>query len=113
MITKLADILPGSLETLHFAHSTGRIGILAKALQTLLNIQQQRLPMLREITVEANLAVFLLMSSSNTLQDLATCFNIYLRIIDTSRPENMRNAIGKTISYYGQAGLTVRIPPIW
>ncbi|KAI4225659.1 MAG: hypothetical protein L6R36_003739 [Xanthoria steineri] len=52
-VPNLGRILPKSLETLHFSHTRGRIGILTHALQKMLSVQQKDLPNLREITLEA------------------------------------------------------------
>ncbi|KAL8722270.1 MAG: hypothetical protein Q9225_001217 [Loekoesia sp. 1 TL-2023] len=78
----LAKILPESLEIILFVETNGRIGILARALEKLLQVKETCLPELREIAFEAKLTGNKNTPSLKNLEDLAASSEITLRMID-------------------------------
>ena len=88
-VPNLGRILPKSLETLHFSHTQGRIGILTHALQKMLSVQQKHLPNLREITLEAYQAGIDQTPSLGRLQDSAASAEIQLRVISMADEERL------------------------
>ena len=78
----LADILPQSVESIYISRSTGRLTMLAKALENLLMVKAACVPRLRTITFEAFLTGNV--PSFSKLYELAAAVEVEIHPIDES-----------------------------
>lgn len=78
----LAHFLPQSLETIYISHTNGRLGMLVRALEHLLQVKWSCVPRLREIAIEAFLTGNDQAPSLSKLSELAEATGVELRTID-------------------------------
>ncbi|KAL8924379.1 MAG: hypothetical protein Q9172_002726 [Xanthocarpia lactea] len=79
----LGKILPESLETLYIMNTFYRVKVLIKALHNLLSVKQIYLPNLREIKLSIFPTIIDHSSARKSLQDMAVCAGVQLRIVET------------------------------